>query len=368
MNELKRLSIIVPTYNRQAYIERQIKYWQGLPVTLYILDGSEKPLPFSKSARLPDNILYYHMPCSITERLKCGADLVITPYVMLLGDDEFSVPSAIIQCIKELDDDSGLISCMGLAARFWRGPQNKVLARDSYQRLKDYKVNGDSAAERMAYHMNPYICSTIYSVMRSHVWIKNIELMAKSHYSAPVISELQFELSSCCQGKSKVINELMWLRSGENPPVSLKDWNRKIDYLMWYGGSQYSMEREEFITAFVNHFASNGSFIVSRKDVEEALLQLNNYLQQRNVVSNVRSRSSSALSILRDIIIRLSPRLVRMMRQAVNYMHYYISDDSEIRRFAAEMDLRESCSVDIQAVSKIEKVIREFRLNNISIM
>ena len=40
---LAHLTLVIPTYNRPLELERVIEYWRDTPVTVHILDGSDKP-------------------------------------------------------------------------------------------------------------------------------------------------------------------------------------------------------------------------------------------------------------------------------------------------------------------------------------
>ena len=39
MTDLSDLTLVIPAYNRAAYLARQIEYWAGSGVQLCILDG-----------------------------------------------------------------------------------------------------------------------------------------------------------------------------------------------------------------------------------------------------------------------------------------------------------------------------------------
>ena len=59
---LAHLTLVIPTYNRPLELERVIEYWRDTPVTVHILDGSDKP--WFAVGPLPNapNIIYSHIP------------------------------------------------------------------------------------------------------------------------------------------------------------------------------------------------------------------------------------------------------------------------------------------------------------------
>lgn len=43
MELLKELTIIIPTYNRPLELEKSIEFWSDSPVSVFIIDGSDRP-------------------------------------------------------------------------------------------------------------------------------------------------------------------------------------------------------------------------------------------------------------------------------------------------------------------------------------
>lgn len=361
MGNLSLLTIIVPTYNRQLFAIRQMEYWKDCSVNMHLLDGTDHPLSDTVVKGLPDHIKYHHLPIPLWERLNKSVEMVATPYVMILGDDEFVIPSAVMQCIKELELDEGLISCMGLAALFWYGPRNRILGKGVYQLLKGYKIDQDSPAERMIFHMNPYVCSTVYSVMKADYWKKNIGALGGKYYSAPTASEIWFELGTCCQGRSKVIDSLMWLRSGENPPISLNSWDRKVEFGSWFDEFKFESERREFIAEFVRHFNRGGGNAITTDDVCEALTRKYKYLQSRERNGFFHIISKKIRSVTKKLALSISPNFVKSLGDFNNNIHYYLLADKELKQYVAELDSRQEIWADTSEVSKIIDVVSDFR-------
>src|SRR5574337_94950 len=98
MSLLSKLTLVIPTYNRQRYVLRNMRYWSGSTVTVHVLDGSERPIPAEEMVGLAATINYHHLPISWLNRLGKVANLVQTEYAALLGDDEFFLPNALQAC------------------------------------------------------------------------------------------------------------------------------------------------------------------------------------------------------------------------------------------------------------------------------
>ncbi len=92
---LEKLTIIVPTYNRQEFALRYMHYWSETKVTIIIIDGSKKSLEPAVLKKLKKNIIYIHNPIGIYQRLLAAIKHINTEYVLLGCDDEFYIPSAL---------------------------------------------------------------------------------------------------------------------------------------------------------------------------------------------------------------------------------------------------------------------------------
>ena len=148
-----------------------------------------------------------------------------------------------------MDANRELVSCMGRCLIF-KPTSRGVVSWPGYTEMKDYTLLQNDPVERMIAHMNPYTCSTIYSVVRTPVWKTAMSILSERNFSVFAIGEYQFELAVSFLGKSKVLDSLMWLRSGENPtatPAPL--WGKhklKMFYRWWIDKDTFD-ERKEFL-------------------------------------------------------------------------------------------------------------------------
>jgi glycosyltransferase domain-containing protein len=252
MDMLSELTVIIPTYNRHPFISRSIAFWKNKRATVCILDGSKDPVDRQLQADFPSNISYYHLPVGIVERLKFACSLIKTDYVILQGDDEFFSHSALQRCIQELKSDIELVSCGGVAMGFsFDRSNNRVSGHQVYPELLGRQIQEDSPCERMFRHMSNYSPSSIYSVVKSKVWIDAIQPFLNNEMTLFAIGELQFELGICYYGKSKIIPQLTWFRSNENANIrgtdkSLDD-TKQID--VWWHDKSKTTEHEDFLNA-----------------------------------------------------------------------------------------------------------------------
>lgn len=256
MPVLSKLTVIIPTYNRYKYLLRSMTYWSGMEITVHVLDGSKNPVENDILSNLASNIQYHHLPIPILDRLKIAVNLVNTEYSALIGDDEFLLPSGLLACINTIESE-GLVSCLGRSLFFYTEagkviaePLNHESGSPWHPGFRNYKIVNNDPASRVKNHMNPYLSTGCYSVTKTDVWKKNLLALAKSQNTAPSSSEIAFELCSAYQGKSRVINSLMWLRGGELP--NQLAGTSYIEFNEWYVDPIYKKEVFEFINNIVD--------------------------------------------------------------------------------------------------------------------
>ncbi len=133
-NILKNLTIVIPSYNRQSYLIRTIKYWSDKKVKIIILDGSKNSLK-KKIKITSKNITYIHNPVGLYSRLLSSSKKVKTKYVMLGCDDEFYIPSALEKCLRYLSLKKDYGCCTGRALGF-NYKDGKVYGYSQYSNLK----------------------------------------------------------------------------------------------------------------------------------------------------------------------------------------------------------------------------------------
>lgn len=226
-----------------------MRYWSGSEVSVHVLDGSAEAINPDQIESLALNIHYHHLPVSIWMRLEKVNDLVKTQYVSLLADDEFYIPSALEASILELENDQELVACCGQGiGKSLSGDLTVHLStvendKSSYRKGKN-SLTQDDPVERMVFHMNPYSPSTSYAVCRSQAWLPTMGMLSAREFSSLAVGELLLELSISFQGKTKVINELMQLRSAENPPY---EGRLGLHFHTWYVDPNYAREVDDFL-------------------------------------------------------------------------------------------------------------------------
>jgi len=245
---LKKLTIIIPTFNRQMFMVRSMEYWSGKHVNIIYIDGSKKPLNSSYLTNIKSNIKYIHKSGSIYERLFSIISLIDTEFVMLGCDDEFYIPKVLNSCLVRLSLDSHLVSCMGIAIGFnWYN--NSVVGYHVYNKLNGLILNDINPASRLIKHFSNYVPAHIYAVCRASIWKIAAKFIFSKEYNFFAAYEIQFELILVYSGKSLVIKELMWMRSEECPPqyATSKSLAPSLTLFKFWFDEKNSKEKEDFV-------------------------------------------------------------------------------------------------------------------------
>lgn len=245
---LDKVTIVIPSYERQSYLLRQILYWHGTGVSLLILDGSNSALPDNISAAILNRkeLTYLHLPISFEARLKKAINYIKTPYVASLSDDEFFLKSALNNLVLKLENDSSLSGCIGQSLGFdFDKNSNGMVFSNGYPHW-EFSATHEDIKDRLAYAMNPYNAVTAYGLFKKDIWQAGWGEIVS--YSCAYTSEMHQALTTYLTGKYIATDELYWLRSSENAPVDTVGWDRKLHFHEWWNDPQYKEEKELFFS------------------------------------------------------------------------------------------------------------------------
>ena len=148
---LDKLTIVIFSYNRHKYLKRTINYWSNYNVKLVIIDGSDKRL--EEKYIIAKNIKYLHNKKGLYDRFLSSAHLIDTEFMILGGDDEFYLPSALCSCVKFLLKEKTYYSCGGRAIGFSTRGKN-IFGFRQYPKLKNLHLYHDSAIDRINNHFS----------------------------------------------------------------------------------------------------------------------------------------------------------------------------------------------------------------------
>lgn len=301
VGDLTNLTIVIPTFERPAYLLRQIAYLSKWKTRLEIVDGSAQPLDseiIKLIGRFP-HINYQHCHASYTERVFLACEKIKTPYAMCLADDDFYLQSGLVSAIKKLESDSNAVACMGQSLGFDRFNQGYYYFLYG-SNLRNYSVNAVSAAKRIADGMKDYRSATSYAVFRTPAFLK---VWAKrENMSCLEAVEYEHAIRTYLCGGLITTSAIYWLRSFETQPVaSAIDGSRAIDFAKWYNDVRFNRECESFKLRMQGIFLADGSL---NKIEADALYDL--------IIQLILAKSHASLSD-KNITIAIVERLLKII-------------------------------------------------------
>ncbi len=363
MIDLSNLTIIIPSYNRQDYVIRSIEYWSNFNAIVHIFDGSKDKINHELLGNC-SNVTYHHLPISYAERLGYSINFVQTKYAVLLGDDEFFIPSSLIKCmdILELGEFS---SIMGKTITF-EYYKDKIFSRNWESPFladsNNYIIEENDSFDRMMNHMNNYLCSTIYAVTKSEVWIKCIECASIKTPFADTI-EFGFELANAYLGKSKIINTLMWLRSYENEEIyssQLKlDKNVPPRLHEIYYDLNYRKDLSSFFSQMANKLIG-GNLDISENEIEKMLyISLGEYIDNYYILADYKKGRKDRML---DFFYRIG------LKSAINFiLRNFKFNKFDLIQNANYNKEKTGLIYDLKELSKIQNLILEFHNDKMNI-
>ncbi len=268
--ELSNLTVVVPSWQRQDYLLRQIRYWSASSASLVIVDGSRLPLPdrIRSAVEVHPRITYRHHFSSMADRLCLAGGLIESPYAVMLGDDEFHLPSGLGASLSVLEENPDLVGCMGQVLSFSPvGSYRRIVLARAYPSLRGYEIRHAVPADRLIAAMSEYKMATCYAVLRTPTWRKSWGAIG-SWGSSPA-HELQQAMAVYLLGGLATTSHVQWLRSSENPShyVSTEESDRYIYFPEWWGSPRYATERSDFVGVLAE--AVGGELGVGRDECSE---------------------------------------------------------------------------------------------------
>lgn len=330
-----RLTLICPSYQRRHYLERSSRFWadQNNAYVMYA-DGSQSPL--EASCVNASNISYLHWPASIQQRLLRLLDQVQTPYVCMMGDDEFYIPSSLSSCVEFLDKHSDYVACMGRALGFSKRC-GKTVFSSQYPKLQDRNLASELPVCRLTDHFSAYVPAHCYAVTRVDAFREAMTKALNCKLDIFAIFELVEEFIVASKGKTCVLPELYWLRSHEAPPIRNTgdlSLNPSKRFNGWWLSEEPSVALERL--AFCDELAAATDGALSSHDVFSVF---------GCYVNNLYSSQGTFGSRARNAIVRgikdLAPRpIVNGMKSIKRHIESHVKD-SAAQSHAALQELRD---------------------------
>lgn len=274
---LKKLTIVIFTFQRLDCVIKSISYWSNKPPKIIIVDGSPKSsLKIIKKKLIGvKNIYYKHMPNkSIADRIKFGASRSKTKYTMCQADDDFYLLNGLAHAIKKLEKKKDLIACMGQSIGLDFKQKNPYFFEYG-NTLKNFSAIQRNPIVRLKKAFKGYIPAAFYAVFRT-AYFKKIWHEINT-VSCQELYEYEHAIRTYLEGSLSTINNNYWIRSFQyNPQKSNIDGDRSITFEKWYNNNQFFHEKKIFIKKISIYIQKKINW--SKKKVDLFIIKLFNLL------------------------------------------------------------------------------------------
>jgi len=250
--DLSDVTVIIPSYKRQAFILRQFVYWSASSAEVLVMDGSPEPLSEKCQEILNGfpKLCYLHSPTSFCERLRLASQSIRTAYSIMLADDEFHLFEGLYAALSRLQTanatSADTVGCIGQSLRFnFDVGINGITIGQGYPH-ENFEVVGRNIKDRLNFAMDDYTPATSYALLTSSCWSETWGSLES--WSCPYATELQQALMTYICGKLVSVDKVYWMRSMELEPVNIKgEFDRNVCFIDWWTERRYRAEKNKFI-------------------------------------------------------------------------------------------------------------------------
>ena len=237
---LSQLTIVIPTYNRPLELERSIEYWRDTPVTVHILDGSDKPwFPVGVLPGAPNISYHYFEPnesevlsAGYKKRIRFAAQLPTTRFSAMIGEDDFFVISGLYASLKVLSESGTICSVTGVTVGFESLDHRTKWGFRNIERRASSNFESSGVSRRLASMQSGEWPTLYYGIFKTETWKKVFAISFRYDFSSNLIGgERLVYATALALGSLKEIETLYLVRRYyvERVNVELFD-NRRGDY------------------------------------------------------------------------------------------------------------------------------------------
>lgn len=240
MTENSKIAIIIPTYNRSAYLNRLLDYFSYCTVgyRIVIADSSLDEMKARNSKAVSShgnlNILYLdEFPPNVNGWAKwlCAIDRSESKYAVICADDDFVVPKCIDEAVKFLDENADYVLTRGKYIAFEEMKSNDKKIKFSWRHIYPHMtIDSRDSAQRVLDHFGNYY-PTLYAVHRTPILKRIFEQTMKYGTANEHMDELLCSMFSAVCGKFKSLDSFFSAKEiiSNSCSKTLKDVDKLIE-------------------------------------------------------------------------------------------------------------------------------------------
>ena len=213
---LRQLTVVIPTCEKPENLERAIEYWRDTPITVHIVDGSEKPWFEIGSIQNIPTITYHHLPRILGEeildnysrRLRFATTLPVTKYSALCADDDVFTISGLLGILKILEFETDVDGMIGRCALYDLDevPPIWQLRYGDLRNSNDY-LSKNVATRLLNRERAPWL---YYGIMKTKLWQTFLLLSHEHGYKRYTEKMMAIIDRALC--RIQIIEKIVWIR------------------------------------------------------------------------------------------------------------------------------------------------------------
>ncbi len=233
------ITIFIPTINRPNLLLRLLLYLQSANFTgkIVVFDSSSENLARKLTLFISDHIkqieiIHHHTPgLSAGQAFKGVLSKAETKYAVVLGDDDFLIPSGLREAINFLDSHSGYVAAhgVGISMPVFTDIDRKITGVSYYRQPV---IEEATATQRFFNLLTDYQVG-LFSVHRMDIWRLMFEDIGKIKDRA-FGDELVMSCLSSVYGKTRFIDKLYLVRGKHQRRNLLPGWYEWITNDKWH--------------------------------------------------------------------------------------------------------------------------------------
>lgn len=209
-------TIVIPTYERSAFLRRALRYYEGRGARypIVVADSSSDEVKRENRATVESisGVDVVHLDHFAPDENPClkvveACRTVATPYMVLCADDDFTTPRGIDECVAFLMGNPDYSLAQGYCIVFTHEPETEGGDRVRWQQyLVTPTIDMPDPLERLYFHLSAYQV-TYYAVHSTTVFIEVMQEAAE-HTDDSRFGELLPSALSVVMGKCRHLDVL----------------------------------------------------------------------------------------------------------------------------------------------------------------
>lgn len=201
LNEM--ITFIMPAFDfghSSRYLARALAYYRTSGMRIIVLDGAEDSRQTLVDEVAGPEVTYLHLPGrSLLDRLGVGVDQVTTPYIKMLSQDDFFLPSGIDACLAFLEGNPDYTCAWGLSLAYQEADLNvNYFFLDSWARQYDNHAGKPMDRVRYFFENCSYHCT--YGVFRVSAFRTYVALVQQAPMQFNLFERIGFFAISAAGG------------------------------------------------------------------------------------------------------------------------------------------------------------------------